>query len=127
MACPSQVLSSATLATLATSARTMLASSETTPLLRPAVRSPGRTPLPIRQLLILACIRLAEPVNFTIIFPFVNEVLPLKASYSPGFNNALDGRAHERNRQAVRDWILLWLGGKHLSCSEAPITKFEIF
>ena len=67
-------------ATLTTPAMTMLASSETTPLL-PAVRSSGRTPLPIRQLLILACIRLAEPVNFTIIFPFVNEVLPTKASY----------------------------------------------
>jgi len=53
-------------------------SSETTPLLHPAVRSSGRTPLPIRQLLVLACIRLAEPVNFTIIFPFINEVLRSK-------------------------------------------------
>ena len=95
---------------------TLLTSSETTPLLRPAVRLSGRTPLPIRQLLILACIRLAEPVNFTLIFPFVNEVLPLKASYSPGFNNALDDGAHEGNRQAIRDWILLWLGGMYMSC-----------
>jgi hypothetical protein len=54
-------------------------SRETTPLLRPAVRSSGRTPLPIRQLLVLACIRLAEPVNFTIIFPFINEVPPLQS------------------------------------------------
>ena len=51
-------------------------SDETTPLLRSAIRSSGRTPLPVRQLLVLACIRLAEPVNFTIIFPFINEVLP---------------------------------------------------
>lgn len=73
-------------------------SSEATPLLHPAVRSSGRTPLPIRQLLVLACIRLAEPINFTIIFPFINEVPPLKASNSPGFNNALDGRAYESDR-----------------------------
>ena len=51
-------------------------SNETTPLLSSAVRSSGRTPLPVRQLLVLACIRLAEPINFTIIFPFINEVLP---------------------------------------------------
>ena len=109
-------------ATLATPAMTMLGahesdpSSEATPLLHPAVRPSGRTPLPIRQLLVLACIRLAEPVNFTIIFPFMNEVLPLEASYSPGFNNALDDRAYESNRQAIRDRILFWLGGMHMSC-----------
>ena len=74
MACPSQIMSPGT---LATPAMIVLAS----PLLRPAVRSSGRTPLPIRQLLVLACIRLAGPVNFTLILPFVNEVLPLKASY----------------------------------------------
>lgn len=34
----------------------------------------GETPLPIRQLLILALVRLAEPINFTVIFPFVNQV-----------------------------------------------------
>jgi len=79
------------LSPFATSAMTTLAacesdpSSEATPLLRPAVRSSGRTPLPIRQLLVLACIRLAEPVNFTLIFPFINEVLPFKASRSPVF------------------------------------------
>ncbi len=120
---PLQIMSSATLATLATPAMTMLgahesdsSSDEATPLLHPAVRSSRRTPLPIRQLLVLACIRLAEPINFTIIFPFINEVLPLEASYTPGFNNALDDRAYENNRQAVRDRILFWLGGMHMSC-----------
>lgn len=34
----------------------------------------AETPLPIRQLLILAVVRLAEPINFTVIFPFVNQV-----------------------------------------------------
>jgi len=60
-------------------------SSETTPLLSAAGPS-QRTHLPIGQLLVLACIRLAEPINFTIIFPFINEVLPPKASSSTKFN-----------------------------------------
>ena len=92
------------------------ANSETTPLLRSAVRSSRRTPLPIRQLLVLACIRLAEPVNFTIIFPFINEVLPSQSVVIQWkFNTALDDRVYESHRQAVRDRILLWLGGMHMS------------
>jgi len=97
-------------------ARESDSSSETTPLLRSAVRSSGRTPLPVRQLLVLACIRLAEPVNFTIIFPFVNEVLPPRPHYQREFNTTADGGAYESNRQAIRDRILLWLGGMHMSC-----------
>jgi hypothetical protein len=66
-------------------------SSETTPLLRSAARPPERTPLPIRQLLVLACIRLAEPVNFTIIFPFINEVLSSQKQHRPrNSNTAVD-------------------------------------
>jgi hypothetical protein len=34
----------------------------------------GATPLPLQQLSILGLIRLAEPINFTVIFPFVNQV-----------------------------------------------------
>ena len=92
-------------------------SSETTPLLRSAVRPAQRTPLPIRQLLVLACIRLAEPVNFTIVFPFINEVLPpYKRHLQRDFNISVDDGTFESNRQPVRDRVLLWIGGMHMSC-----------
>jgi hypothetical protein len=32
------------------------------------------TPLPIGQLAVLSLVRVAEPINFTMIFPFVNQV-----------------------------------------------------
>lgn len=32
------------------------------------------TPLPLGQLTVLFLVRLAEPINFTVIFPFVNKV-----------------------------------------------------
>ena len=49
---------------------------ETTPLLRETFRPsfPKHTPIPILQLLVLACIRLADPLSSTIISPFTNEV-----------------------------------------------------
>jgi hypothetical protein len=92
--------------------------SEATPLLRSAARLPERTPLPIRQLLVLACIRLAEPVNFKIIFPFINEVLFPKQHRHRNFNIVVDDRASESNRQAIRDRVLLWIGGMYMFCRE---------
>ncbi|KIM27572.1 hypothetical protein M408DRAFT_330004, partial [Serendipita vermifera MAFF 305830] len=51
------------------------------------------TPLPVKQLLILALVRLAEPINFTIIFPFVNQMMEdLKVTDKPseiGFYSGL--------------------------------------
>ncbi|CBQ68726.1 conserved hypothetical protein [Sporisorium reilianum SRZ2] len=47
---------------------------ERTPLL-PASSIPTETPLPIRAIAILTLLRVAEPINFTIIFPFVNDMV----------------------------------------------------
>ena len=44
---------------------------ETTPLLN---ARPPATPLPRLQLSILLLMRCAEPVAYTVIFPFINEV-----------------------------------------------------
>ncbi|KAG9058254.1 hypothetical protein FS842_011134 [Serendipita sp. 407] len=33
------------------------------------------TPLPLKQLFVLGLVRLAEPINFTLIFPFVNQMM----------------------------------------------------
>ncbi|KAF8299925.1 MFS general substrate transporter [Clavulina sp. PMI_390] len=35
----------------------------------------GRTPLPLAALLILAFVRIAEPINFTQLFPYVNQMI----------------------------------------------------
>ena len=91
--------------------------SETTPLLREAFRPslPKRTPLPIRQLLVLACIRLVDPLSSTIISPFKNEVLTSRHHVQWDFNLAVDDSLPERNRQTIRDRVLLWLDGKRMS------------
>ncbi|KAG0139304.1 hypothetical protein CROQUDRAFT_666707 [Cronartium quercuum f. sp. fusiforme G11] len=34
-----------------------------------------RTPLPVKQLLVLCCMRLTEPISYTLIFPFINQML----------------------------------------------------
>ncbi|KAF8607066.1 MFS general substrate transporter, partial [Ceratobasidium sp. AG-I] len=34
-----------------------------------------RTPLPVRQLFVLCLIRFAEPISFSVIFPFVNQMI----------------------------------------------------
>lgn len=60
------------------------------------VTSPTRlkaTPLPLAQLFILALVRLAEPINFTLIFPFVNQVRHASSFYwvqQPLLSNLLD-------------------------------------
>lgn len=54
-------------------------SDETRPLLSDPEgardRHPQATPLPVRQLATLCAIRLADPVAFTQIFPYVNEMM----------------------------------------------------
>ena len=91
--------------------------SETTPLLHEAVcpSRPKRTPLPIRQLLVLAFIRLVDPISSTIISPFKNEVLTSYHRVQWGFNFPVDGNPPESNRQAIRDRVLLWLDCTHMS------------
>lgn len=42
---------------------------------RPSSRRRKDTPLPILQLLVLAFVRLAEPVSFTQIFPYINQMI----------------------------------------------------
>jgi hypothetical protein len=42
------------------------------------------TPLPLQQLSILGLVRLAEPINFTVIFPFVNQVSSYPSRYCVG-------------------------------------------
>ncbi|QRV77495.1 major facilitator superfamily transporter [Ceratobasidium sp. AG-Ba] len=37
--------------------------------------TPRRTPLPVRQLFILALMRFSEPISFCVIFPFVNQMI----------------------------------------------------
>ncbi|CDU24979.1 uncharacterized protein SPSC_04812 [Sporisorium scitamineum] len=44
------------------------------PLLTPPT-PPVETPLPIRPIAILTLLRVAEPINFTIIFPFINDMV----------------------------------------------------
>lgn len=46
---------------------------ERAPLLSPS--PPPSTPLPVRKIAILLTMRIAEPINFTIIFPFINEMV----------------------------------------------------
>ncbi|GAC98226.1 major facilitator super [Pseudozyma hubeiensis SY62] len=64
---------------------------ESAPLLATSPRKP--TPLPLRPILILTTMRLAEPINFTIIFPFVNDLvstlLPSVPASSIGFYSGL--------------------------------------
>ncbi|KAJ9474673.1 putative membrane protein [Pseudozyma hubeiensis] len=64
---------------------------ESAPLLATSLRKP--TPLPLRPILILTTMRLAEPINFTIIFPFVNDLvstlLPSVPPSSIGFYSGL--------------------------------------
>lgn len=43
-----------------------------------------RTPLPIKQLLVLCIMRLTEPISYTLIFPFINQMLEeMKVSPDP--------------------------------------------
>ncbi|KNZ48144.1 hypothetical protein VP01_587g1 [Puccinia sorghi] len=45
---------------------------------------PARTPLPIRQILIICVMRTSEPIAYTLIFPFINQMLEdLKVSEDP--------------------------------------------
>ncbi|SPO28813.1 uncharacterized protein UTRI_05126_B [Ustilago trichophora] len=48
---------------------------ERTSLLRHPPSHPSETPLPKRAITILVIMRVAEPINFTIIFPFINEMV----------------------------------------------------
>lgn len=90
--------------------------SETTLLLREAFRPSlsKYTPIPILQLLVLACIRLADPLGSTIISPFKNEV---SSRYPTQWNSnlAVDDDLPESNRQAIRDRVLLWFDGTPMS------------
>ena len=91
--------------------------SETTSLLREAFRPslPKYTPIPILQLLVLACIRLVDPLSSTIISPFTNEVFTSRHHARWNFNLAVDDDLPESNRQAIRDRVLLWLDGTRMS------------
>ncbi|KAH9810161.1 major facilitator superfamily domain-containing protein [Melampsora americana] len=43
-----------------------------------------RTPLPVKQLLVLCIMRLTEPISYTLIFPFINQMLEeMKVSPDP--------------------------------------------
>ncbi|KAA1088975.1 hypothetical protein PGT21_002805 [Puccinia graminis f. sp. tritici] len=43
-----------------------------------------RTPLPVRQLIVLCIMRITEPISYTLIFPFINQMLEdLKVSEDP--------------------------------------------
>lgn len=35
----------------------------------------GTTPLPITQIVVLMIVRLAEPISYTVIFPFINQMV----------------------------------------------------
>lgn len=48
---------------------------ERTTLLHRPASPPSETPLPKRAITILVIMRVAEPINFTIIFPFINEMV----------------------------------------------------
>ena len=68
--------------------------SEQQPLLPHSSSSPpSPTPLPIRKISILILMRLAEPINFTIIFPFINDLtsslLPTLPPSSVGFYSGI--------------------------------------
>ena len=41
---------------------------------RPQERA-SRTPLPVRQLVVLCMMRISEPISYTLIFPFINQML----------------------------------------------------
>lgn len=64
---------------------------ETVALLPPSLRK--ETPLPLRAITILTIMRCAEPINFTLIFPFVNDLvqtlLPDTPPASVGFYSGL--------------------------------------
>lgn len=48
---------------------------ERTPLV-PATKNPQkRTPLPVKQLLVICVMRITEPISYTLIFPFINQML----------------------------------------------------
>lgn len=50
----------------------------------PSVTPIRRTPLPMKQLLVLCVMRLTEPVSYTLIFPFINQMLEdMKVSEDP--------------------------------------------
>src|ERR1700749_1860844 len=91
--------------------------SQTTPLLRKVVcpSRPKRTPLPIRQLLVLAFMLPVEAISSTIISPFKNEVLTSGHDVQWDFNFAIDGDLLESSRQAIRDRVLLWLDCTQMS------------
>ncbi|POW00747.1 hypothetical protein PSTT_12935 [Puccinia striiformis] len=43
-----------------------------------------RTPLPVRQLVVLCIMRITEPISYTLIFPFINQMLEdMKVSEDP--------------------------------------------
>ena len=74
--------------------------SEATPLL-PQVQATRRTPLPIGQLTILALVRLCEPIAFTVIFPFINEVRSPSLFQVGGVDGCVDDGVLASHRQEV--------------------------
>ncbi|KIR25451.1 hypothetical protein I307_06034 [Cryptococcus deuterogattii 99/473] len=44
-------------------------------MLKPAHSRDGSTPLPVTQIVVLMVVRLAEPISYTVIFPFINQMV----------------------------------------------------
>ncbi|KAG0142330.1 hypothetical protein CROQUDRAFT_240347 [Cronartium quercuum f. sp. fusiforme G11] len=63
--------------------RTQIAN-EQTPLNIHQSTNITRTPLPIKQIIVLCVMRLTEPISYTLIFPFINKMLEdMKVSHDP--------------------------------------------
>ncbi|POW04961.1 hypothetical protein PSHT_11006 [Puccinia striiformis] len=60
-----------------------------------------RTPLPVRQLVVLCIMRITEPISYTLIFPFINQMLEdMKVSEDPkqiGYYAGLIESTHHPN------------------------------